>query len=412
MAKPRGKRHVDATGAVRVAGKRANGEGTAYYDASKNRWRASYTDPAGKRRTVLGATRAEAEARRDARVADLATEARGVRLAGDATVAEVARWWLTNTAALTVRPSTLHSYRKDVERIVSHVGHLPMRDLDTEAVRALVADLHHEGRSPGTITNTRTRLRQVCAAAVELGHLSANPVTGVRVPKQPAAQRKTKRVLAPAEVRALLGSLDGAHPLDAVAALLFTNGLRVSECLGLAWHDVDLDAGTATIRRACTYVGGGIGATLDAPKTLRTVGTIVLSPTTVELLRHRADRQQRERAAAGAAWQRTDYEGTSIELVFTTALGGLVVRQDVTNHLRRRLVAAGIDPVNVATHTGRRSVVTGAFASGLPIDDVARLVGHADPSTTAGYVQHLGNRPEATARAAHALFDPAAAGDA
>lgn len=408
MAKPRGKRHIDSTGVVRVAGKRANGAGSAYYDASKNRWRASYTDPAGKRRTVLGATRAEAEARRDARVADVAADARGVRMAGDATVSEVARWWLTNNAALTVRPSTLHAYGKDVERIVSHIGHLPMCELDTETVRALVADLLHEGRSPGTITNTRTRLRQVCAAAVELGHLATNPVTGVRVPKQSATQRKAKRVLNPDEVRQLLASLDGAHPLDACVALLFTNGLRVSECLGLAWHDIVFDARSATIRRACTYVGGGIGATLDAPKTLRTVGTIALSPTTVALLRQRADRQQSERAAAGSAWQRIVYEGTPIELAFTTALGGLVVRQDVTNHLRRRLVAAGIDPAGVATHTGRRSVVTGAFASGLPIDDVARLVGHADPSTTSGYVVHLGQRPEQTARAVHALLDPLA----
>lgn len=40
------------------------------------------------------------------------------------------------------------------------------------------------------------------------------------------------------------------HRLAAAVALLFLQGWRISEVLGLAWEDLDLDAGTAHVRRA------------------------------------------------------------------------------------------------------------------------------------------------------------------
>ena len=38
--------------------------------------------------------------------------------------------------------------------------------------------------------------------------------------------------------------------LGAAVTLLFCQGWRVGEVLGLAWEDLDLEAGTARIRRA------------------------------------------------------------------------------------------------------------------------------------------------------------------
>jgi len=47
------------------------------------------------------------------------------------------------------------------------------------------------------------------------------------------------------------------------------------------------------------------------------------------------------------------------------------------------------------------------YADGnLNLADVARHVGHADTSTTAGYVRSFSQRPAATARKAAELLDP------
>ena len=54
---------------------------------------------------------------------------------------------------------------------------------------------------------------------------------------------------------------------------------------------------------------------------------------------------------------------------------------------------------------GRRTV-TSLFVDGHEaLEDIARFDGHAKPSTTAGYVERLGRRPEAVARRAAAVLD-------
>ena len=59
----------------------------------------------------------------------------------------------------------------------------------------------------------------------------------------------------------LLGSASrlSGRAFDAAdfTAILFTTGLRISEVLGLSWEDIDLDAGTARVRRAVTAAKAG-----------------------------------------------------------------------------------------------------------------------------------------------------------
>ena len=47
----------------------------------------------------------------------------------------------------------------------------------------------------------------------------------------------------------------------------------------------------------------------------------------------------------------------------------------------------------------------GVVAGDEALEDIARFVGHAKPTTTAGYVKRLGRRPEAVARRAAAILD-------
>lgn len=403
--KVQGKRISTGDGA-RIVDKNPNGAGSIYL-ASPGTYKATYLDPTtGKRRTVSGRTKGEVAARRDAKVAELAAARPAGRLGPAPTVAQLVAWWLDDVAAGQVRASTLHTYRKDGARITAAIGSELVADIDTEVVRSFLAGLRRDGLAASTTRNARTRLRQVAAAAVELGYLTSNPVPGVPAPKGTADERTRKRSLTPTEIRALLGALDGSRALDAVVAMLFTSGSRVSEVLGLAWSDIKLDAGTATVRRACTYTGGGVGARLDLPKTTSTSGVHHLAPLVVELLRRRKAAQAADRLAAGPAWETIRYEGETIELVFTTKAGGLVLRQKVYEAVRSACVRAGIDPTGVGNHTGRRSTVTALYVAGVPLDDVARHVGHSSTSTTAGYVTDLGSRPADTAAMAARLLDP------
>jgi site-specific recombinase XerD len=85
-------------------------------------------------------------------------------------------------------------------------------------------------------------------------------------------------------------------------------------------------------------------------------------PTAVELLRRRREFQAEQQATA-PLWETVTYEGETIHLVFTTPTGGLVLRQTVAKVIKQAAKTAGLD-VEVATHTGRGTVVTTLYVEG------------------------------------------------
>jgi site-specific recombinase XerD len=104
-------------------------------------------------------------------------------------------------------------------------------------------------------------------------------------------------------------------------------------------------------------------------------------------------------------WTEIVYECEPVSLVFTTPVGGLVLRQTVAKVMKQAAKTAGIT-AQLGTHAGRRTVVTTLFVDGdEALEDIARFVGHAKPSTTADYVKRLGRRPQSVAERAARLLD-------
>ena len=396
-----GKRSFDADGTMHVHGKASNGEGSLYRD-SDGAWRATFIVPGEARpRRVRGRTRDEAIARRAAKLAALG-QSQYSRLDPETTVAELAGWWLDVVARHRVRKSSFGKYEGRVKRIADTFGATAVRNVTRERVATWQSDLMKSGLAATTVSDVRGTLRQVLEQAVINELIASNPVDRVAAPK---VVRSPKRALSSGDARRLVEAAS-TDRLGAAVALLFVHGWRVSEVLGLAWEDLDLDAGTATVRRAAVYVDG-VGVTLGPTKTASSTGLHHLSPGVVAALRLRRKAQAAERVRS-EAWQSHRYEGRPVSLVFTNHEGGLVNRQAVSKAVVRAAERAGLDASGLATHTGRRTTVTVLYAeAGLDLSDIARYVGHAGEATTAGYVRHLGERPKNTAAKAAAILDPA-----
>jgi integrase len=138
----------------------------------------------------------------------------------------------------------------------------------------------------------------VLAVAVAYGLAAPNATDAV---KPPRAERQETRALTPEEARRLIGAAAGDR-FGAAVALLFVQGWRVSEVLGLAWGDVNFETGTATVRRAAVYVDGQ-GTVLGPPKTAGSRGLHHLAPGVLALLEARR-RIQREERSSGGPWPR------------------------------------------------------------------------------------------------------------
>lgn len=413
-AAPQGKTRIHDDGTREVIGRNANGADSVFWDRSKDRWRATYYHPTtGQRRSVLGRTRVDAERRRREKVSDLELASPVGVLGNDPTIAQLVDWFLDRVAD--VRPNTLYSYRAQCRPITTDLGPLPVRSVTVEHLRIFLGDLRSDVERNGetrkaysdhTVTNIRARLRQVLEEAVTLGYLDTNPVVKVKAPRgSTTGTKKRKTVLTAEQCQALVTAAQGHH-LGAAVAMLFTMGNRASEVLGLAWSDIDLDAGVATVRRGSTHSGKGIGQRLGPTKTKGTQGEHHLPPVVVDMLRRHKQRQDIERERAGLAWKGPTYEGEELDIVFSNEHGGLIYSHRLYRALHDCCDKAAIPRDGVGTHTGRRSVITALFGAGLDLADVANHVGHSQLATTAGYVQHLSRRPQLTAEVANNLLVP------
>lgn len=299
-----------------------------------------------------------------------------------------------------MRVTTWSTYENQLRVVERELGAIPVRQLRPEQVTAFMARLVDAG-SATRATNIRMLLVQVLDEAVTLGLAEDNVAKKVRRPRVPRVQRRT---LTPTEVAKLLASCD--ERFVAAVALCYVQGWRVSEALGLAWQDIDFDEGTVWLRRGATYADN-IGIVLGPTKTKRTAGRQLLGPTVLDLLGRLRERQTAERATAKMPDPVVVYDGQQLNPVFVNAAGAPMLRQHVDRAVRAAAERAGLDPAGLGTHTGRRSVVTNLYASGVfDLADVARFVGHSDVATTRGYVRHEGERPRLVSERALQLLDP------
>ena len=174
--------------------------------------------------------------------------------------------------------------------------------------------------------------------------------------------------------------------------LIVTTGLRVSEALGLAWSDVDLEAASVRVAHQLARVNGEW--VRSEPKTRRSRRTVALIPIAVEALREQRVRQDRERA---------DHPRPIDSLVFTTPVGAPIHSTNILPAWYATLKRLGLP--RVTTHDLRHSAATMMLAAGVPLPVIADVLGHSTMRVTADLYAHIGVelRRDAADRLAEAL---------
>lgn len=312
------------------------------------------------------------------------------------TFSELLDYFVTKVNAQRVEPTTLVTYTKQAATLASLAGGRPIRAWGKADAQVLATDLFTKHSHDYALGCTRLA-RRAMGEAIDLGYLVTNPFDRVSTPKRP--ERPFRTLTLDEQRKLLCEALRGDYRHGVAVAFLFTVGLRVSEVLGLRWEDLDYDAKRVMIRRSVAYLDGH-GPIIKGTKTKSTMGERRLPPRLHGPLR-KLHKEQLERRIALGPYLNPEGEG----FVFVGTQGQLVNRQAISKELNRICAGAGIDPKGVGTHTGRRTVITNLFRGDEHAEDIARVVGHADPATTRSYVQSYGDRPERTARRMEALLD-------
>ncbi len=254
------------------------------------------------RRHVSGTKRADVVAK--VRALETKRDAGAAEAAGRApSVGDWLDHWLEHIAARRVRPRTLESYCATVRlHLRPGIGHHRLDRLQPEHLEHLYGALSDKGLAPASVLRAHRVLSRALRVASQRGKVARNVATLVDPPtvKRPvtalplSAEEARRGLTTAQEVR------NAARWTVALAV-----GLRQSEALGLRWSDVDLDAGTLSVRRGLHRVAGQ-GLVYEEPKAERSRRTVALPGQLVEGLRSHRAAQLQERLAAGALWQDHD----------------------------------------------------------------------------------------------------------
>lgn len=161
--------------------------------------------------------------------------------------------WLDTYARTHCKPSTCIEYDSAYRiHLLPHFGDRDIADITRDDVKALVYAMHAKGRARATVRAVLAPFREMYAHAIEDGHTTANPASGVlRRTRGEVAQRRATDFLTREEGASLLDVVRRDEPAwYAFVLTLARTGMRLGEAVALQWDDIDWRGGFVEVRRS------------------------------------------------------------------------------------------------------------------------------------------------------------------
>jgi integrase len=298
-------------------------------------------------------------------------------------VREYLEEWIEAIEA-TVRPSTLHSYRRNIRvHVIPRIGGVRLQALDGADLNLLYRQLltpkadGGAGLAPRTVRYIATILRRALKDAVRWSRLLRNP-SDAADPPRPTAGRRIQYWDAGTLAEYLNRSRQADDRYLPLWTLLATTGARRGEILGLRWQDVDLKAKTASIVQTVIAVDHEVQ--IGTPKTAKGRRSIVLDEGTVTELRRWRKRQAEERLLLGAGYRDHD-------LIFAKPTGEPLHPERVSREFVRRVERWDLPPLTL--HGLRHTWATLALKAGVHPKVVQERLGHSTIAITLETYSHV-----------------------
>ena len=282
------------------------------------------------------------------------------------TLAEWLEQWLENIAG-TIRPTTLTRYQGAVRtHIDPHLGDKPITQVTGKDVQKLYDALASHGNqitgkglASSTIRGIHSMLHEALDAAKQAGLIPWNPTEEIPTPKFAC---KVKQILTDEQLDVFMAIIQQDDIWHDFFYTELTTGLRRGEICGLKWTDFNEADGTLKVRRTIHQEKGGKLTAWDT-KTAAGARTIVLPPSTVELLR------ERQKSAL-------------TEWIFPDPLRPEQPTRPSTAYNRMKTLLKKADLPGLRFHDLRHTFATTALQNGVDVKTVSSMLGHYDAGFT------------------------------
>ena len=149
-------------------------------------------------------------------------------------------------------------------------------------------------------------------------------------------------------------------------------GLRVGECCGLEWRDIDFDGNKLSINRSRQQIPN-LPAYDKEPKSERSKRTITMPEIAMSLLRRHRKEQMELRFRLGSQWEHSDK--------VLTQWNGVPMNPQTPSHWLKKWLGENGLP-HITFHGLRHTHITLLIANGVDLPTVSSHAGHSRISTT------------------------------
>lgn len=167
------------------------------------------------------------------------------------TVQEYLDGWLERHGSANLRPSTKASYGSHIRNHINpYIGDMPLSQVTPAILDDLFQKLYEKGLSGSSVKYAHRILGVAFEHARKYHYIETNPVRDTIT--KFGKQGKTPDPYTIEQMRALLANVNGTQwELAIILAGLY--GLRLSECIGLRWRNVDFSKRTFAVVEQLPY---------------------------------------------------------------------------------------------------------------------------------------------------------------
>jgi integrase len=293
-----------------------------------------------------------------------------------------ARSWLCNNTK--IGPRYRETCARNLRLHMTSLEGISLRAISPPVIREWYASVMRGKGGRTSIQQSYRFLHAVLATAVRDGAIPANPAN---IPGAGTDRAKERPVASVAQVVALIGAITPRY--RAAVLLAAWCGLRRGEIIALTPADIDLVAGTITVRTSRVELLETREAFDAPPKTDAGMRTVSIPPHVLPILAvHMAEWSGPDRVFVGRDGQ--PMRGDAIRQAFARA--------------RRK-----VDMPGFRFHDLRHTGQTLAASAGATLKDLMKRLGHSSPAAAQRYLHAVDGRD---AEIASALSELAAHGDA
>lgn len=285
-----------------------------------------------------------------------------------------------------VEDTTFSGYVDKCKIIERYLGEEKIADLTLEDLINFVKQIQTDGYSESTVKQTRDLITSFMRFAKKDKVTEVNVLADEKITISESKKAKEKYILEKNDYEKFINYCKGNEYADLI--FMLCTGVRISELAGILWEDIKWDKMVVDINKEYTRIKkveleDGKRKTkavcdfkeLKSKDSYRIIGIECM----MDILKNHKEKQK-ELA------KKNNREFTEKDFVFTTNKYNAVKHDGIWDKVKKVMIETKVKNYkDISTHNLRHSFCTNGLSDGVKLEEMKKLMGHSNISTTMLY---------------------------